>query len=234
MKAFWAWLISFLTLVTPTVSPLPSPSISPALMAHGEYRYASVVISDVSNLSLTSNLSERRDAAGLAAAKKCQFLTNAGFYDTSNQHLGWFYTQGEEISPAITNRLFDGFLSLVAGQAVIGFDRPEDAVWGVQSGPVLVHDGIPLKLSIREDQPRRRVVAAINDNQDLIFMVIVSSQSEYGGPLLADLPQLVKSIDPEIAAAINLDGGSASAFYSSEIQLKEYSPIGGYFCYTGL
>jgi uncharacterized protein YigE (DUF2233 family) len=232
MKAFWAWLISFLTLATPTVSPLPSPSIAPALITHGEYRYGSVVISDVSNLSLDSNLTERRDAAGLAAAKKCQFLTNAGFYDTSNEHLGWFYAGQQEISPAITNRLFDGFLSLVNGQAVIGFDQPEAAVWGVQSGPVLVHDGVPLKLSIRSDEPRRRVVAAINRDQELIFLVIVASQSDYGGPLLADLPRLVKSINPEIVAAINLDGGSASAWFDGELFLKEYSPIGGYFCYT--
>jgi uncharacterized protein YigE (DUF2233 family) len=230
MRQFLAWLLSLFTATTPIVSPVPSPQ--PSLMTFGEFRYASVRVNDFSNLQLFSNLNQREAAVDLSQKKGCEFLTNAGFYDTNNRHLGWFYTQGQEVSQATENRLFDGFLALKDGQANIGFDQFEDVTWGVQTGPVLVYEGRPLKLSIRDDQPRRRVVAAINSDNELSFMIILSPESDYAGPLLGELPQLVKSINPEAVKAINLDGGSASAFLNKEISLKEYSPIGGYFCYT--
>ncbi len=234
MKWLWAWLVSWFTLVTPVPSPLPSPSPLAAFLQYGQYRYASVAITQPDLLSLDSNLDRRASAADLAREKDCRFLTNAGFYDTNNRHLGWFYTQEKEVSPAIKNRLLDGFLYLQNGEIDINFNQPENAVWGLQSGPVLIDNGTALKLSIRDDQPRRRVVAALDADKNLTFLVVVVAQSDYGGPLLADLPELVKSLYPAAITAINLDGGSASAFYSPEVELKEYSPIGGYFCYTEL
>lgn len=232
MKQFLAWLLSLFTAVVPVASPAPVPQ--PALMTFGGFRYATMAVDNLSRLELFSNLDNQENAADLAKKKTCYFLTNAGFYDTQNHHLGWFYTQGKTISSSINSRLFDGFLSLQDGEAVIGFDRPETVVWGVQSGPMLIYDAKPLKLTIKDDQPRRRVVAALTRDQQLIFLVILSPQSDYSGPLLAETPKLLLALNPEIVTAINLDGGSASAFITPEVSLKEYQPIGGYFCYTKL
>ena len=110
----------------------------------------------------------------------CQILTSAGFYDTENQHLGWFQVEGEEISPRQNNRLFDGFLSLVSGRVELGFQSRPEAAYGLQSGPMLVYDGKPLQLAIKDDQPRRRVVAAVTKTNALIFLVILSPGRCYG------------------------------------------------------
>ena len=232
MKWLWAWIMSWLAILNPAASPLPSAA--PALSELGEFRYSQVVIDDLSRLRLFSNLDERQSAINLKQKYNCQILTSAGFYDTGNRHLGWFQVEGKEISPRQNNRLFDGFLSLDSGGAELSFQPRPEAAYGLQSGPMLVYDGKPLQLAIKDDQPRRRVVAAVTKTNALIFLVILSPESNYAGPLLAETPKLVLKLNPDISAAFNLDGGSASAFLSEAVFLEEYSPIGGYFCYTKL
>ena len=232
MKWLWLWLVGLFS-VTP--SPLPLPTAVPtALQEFGEFLYGQAVVNDLSSLQLFSNLNGRQSAINLKQKHQCQVLTSAGFYDTKNQHLGWFQVNGRELSPRQNNHLFDGYLSIVFGRAELAFQPRLEAEYGLQSGPMLVFDAKPLKLTIKDDQPRRRVVAALTDTNQLIFMVILSPDSNYAGPLLAETPKLVLGINPKIKTAINLDGGSASAFISRDITLKEYSPIGGYFCYTKL
>lgn len=232
MKWLWAWLMSLLTVTNPVASPLPPAAA--VLQEQGGFLYSQAGVADFSRLRLFSNLAEQKSAVELAAVKNCEFLVNAGFYDEQDRHLGWFQADGRELSPAQSNRLFDGFLSIDSGRAEIGFSPREAADFGLQSGPVLVFDAKPLKLTIKDDQPRRRVVAALTRDQQLIFLVILSPQSDYSGPLLADTPRLVLAINRDIVSAVNLDGGSASAFITPEVNLPEYQPLGGFFCYTKL
>jgi hypothetical protein len=35
-----------------------------------------------------------------------------------------------------------------------------------------------------------------------------------------------------VTEAINLDGGTASAFYTDKVYLKELNPVGSAFCYN--
>ena len=237
MKWLWAWLMSWLTVVNPVPSPSTSLGVidpSPQLQSLGQYRYAVFAVNDLSRLKLFSNLTKKQESPLLKQLNNCQMLVNAGFYDEQDQHLGWFQVNGRELSPKQNNRLFDGYLSITSGAAEIGFAPRPAADFGLQSGPVLVFDAKPLKLTIKDDQPRRRMAAAITQDEQLIFLVILSPQSDYSGPLLADTPRIVLSINQDIVAAINLDGGSASAFIAPEVNLPEYQPIGGYFCYTKL
>lgn len=221
-------------LMWPRPAALPSlPSPMPIMQTFGNYQYAVFAVSDLPRLKLFSNLDKKQEASLLKQANNCEALINAGFYDEKDQHLGWFVSEGKEISPARTNRLFNGFLTVSDGGAIIDFE-PRPGSVGVQSGPVLVYDGKPLKLTIKDDQPRRRVAAAITRNNQLLFLTILSSRSDYAGPLLAETPKLLLGIESEIVSAINLDGGSASAFLTPEVSLAEYQPIGGYFCYTKL
>lgn len=230
MKQILAWLLGWLALISPAASPLPSPS--PSLAEYGSYRYALQTIADPARLRLFSNLSERLTSGELLVKRQCRVLVNAGFYDTANRHLGWFLSGGREISPVRINRLFDGYIFFQGGGVNIGFEKQDKADWGFQSGPMLIYDAKPLKLNIKDDQPRRRIVAGTNRENELVFLAIVSPESDYSGPLLSDLPKIVKGIDPGLTAAINLDGGSASAFINETVVLKEYQPVGGYFCYT--
>jgi hypothetical protein len=88
-----------------------------------------------------------------------------------------------------------------------------------------------LRLKINRDEPRRRIVAALSEPNRLIFIAITSA-------LLAETPGVVQAIGQQIQqplrAAINLDGGSASAFITAAAELPEYSYIGSFFCYTSL
>jgi len=231
MKWLWLWLVGLFA-AAPAASPLPLPVT--ALQEFGGFLYSQVVVEDLSRLRLASNLNERENSADLSSQNQCQVLTSAGFYDTANQHLGWFQVNGRELSPRQINRLFDGFLSIENGRAELDFQPNPTADYGLQSGPMLIYDAKPLKLTIKADQPRRRVVAALTQEGRLILLVILSPKSDYAGPLLAETPKLLLALNPEIVTAVNLDGGSASAFITPEVSLKEYKPIGGFFCYTGL
>lgn len=230
MKWLVSWLMSLLAVINPVSSPAPSPELATV----GPWRYETMAIGDISRLQLDSNFPVRADALVLKQDKGCQFLVSAGFYDTGFNHLGWFQVGGREISPAQANNFLNGFLAIGPEGAAIGFQPDKAAVFGVQSGPLLVYDGQPLKLTIKDDQPRRRVAAVVTEEGQLVFLVLLSQESDYAGPLLTETPALVKKILPKAVAGLNLDGGSASAFLSEAVFLPEYSPIGGYFCYTEL
>ena len=112
---------------------------------------------------------------------------------------------------------------------------PEDPlVNAVQTGPVVFENGAVTKLSFVRDSASRRVIAAVSGENELIFMVFYTQDSAFSGPLLAELPEGVAKLNVEenlgIADAINLDGGSASAFAIPGFSLTEASPVGSFFC----
>lgn len=221
-------------------SPHPAsapPSPSPNLAQLGEYRYAWIKITDLSRLTLLPNYETQASSEELIKINHCQVLVNANFYDENDRPLGWLVSQGETLSKPITSSLFNGYFSLSGSKAAIAPSVPEGKVdLGLQSGPLLISDSSPLLLKINNDQPRRRVVAALNDQNELIFLVLIGIDSLYSGPLLADTPRFVvavsQAINQNLVAALNLDGGSASAFHTPETHLNEYTYIGSFFCYS--
>lgn len=221
---------------SPTLTSVePSPVL--ALAQFGNYRYTWVKLDNLANLKLLPNHDAQESSEDLAQTNHCQVLINGNFYDENDQPLGWLVSQGKTISQPLVSNLFNGFFYLLAGRPVISAVYPETKVdLGLQSGPLLILDSKPLLLKINNDQPRRRVIAALNDQNQLIFLILIGSDSIYSGPLLADTPKLVadlgKVIDQNLVAAINLDGGSASAFYTDTVRLNEYSYIGSFFCYN--
>ncbi len=217
----------------------PSPSPAPALAQFGDYRYAWVKITDLSRLTLLPNHDAKASSEDLAKTYHCQILVNGNFYDENDRPLGWLVSQGQTLSKPITSSLFNGFLSLSTSKVEISPSVPQDSVdFGLQSGPLLILDSKPLLLKISNDQPRRRVIAVLNDQSELIFLVLTGTDSLYSGPLLADTPKLVaalgQAINQNLGVALNLDGGSASAFHTPEIHLNEYAYIGSFFCYNEL
>jgi len=147
--------------------------------------------------------------------------------------LGLFVTDYQTLYPAITSSLFNGFLSL-DDSPHITVNKPSGVRLAVQSGPLLFLDQSPLKLNINQDEPRRRSVSFIDTSQQLYFMIIIKPDTSYSGPLLVDLPSVLQTIAVEenitINSAINLDGGTASAFFRSSTYLKEFAVIGSVFC----
>jgi len=194
-------------------------------------------VSMPANLTLKSNLESKETAGNIFSSRNCKFLVSSGFYDTNDTHIGLFQYKGEVISPLQSNKLLNGVLSINSFNTPRISEEPpkDDLLLGLQSGPLLYSNGQELALDLRSDKPSRRIVAAITGYNELIFIALYSNEQVFLGPLLSEVPgYLTTFIDKsgiQIADAINLDGGKASAFILENFKLTELSVIGGYFCY---
>ena len=193
-------------------------------------------ISRPEKLVLLPNFEKKLPSTQLSRENNCRFLINGGFYDQQDQPLGWFFTQKSLFKKEIKSALLNGFF-FQNEQGVIKIEDISPSapvVWGLQTGPLLIFQNQPVRLSLVRDEQARRMVAALNQKDELIFLVITGSDSLAIGPLLTDLPAVVKKIGEELKeefkTAVNLDGGTASAFINQAKKIKEYSFIGSFFC----
>ena len=226
------------TMSSPSTPTLPDPII--ATMEEITYNdqvfhFSWTKIQDLSRLSLFSNLQDKLSTQELIEKFKCKVLVNGGFYDQQGDHIGWLISQRRTVSKPVKSDLFNGYLSLKNNQIFIDELRPTSWVdFGLQTGPLLIANNAPLILKIKDDESKRRIVAAKTKDNQLIFLAVVGQDSLFSGPMLADTPAIVikiaQKINQEFISAINLDGGSASAFYTSDIYIKEFSFIASYFC----
>lgn len=199
------------------------------------YRYALAEVSRPNQLILYPNFEEQMTTPTIIGEKNCSLLVNGGFYGEDDLPIGWLVAQGTQKSEKVRSDLLNGFLAIMAdGEAVIESQIPEGQVGnGIQSGPLLIRGGEPQRLSIRNDESKRRVAAATSGGK-LYFLAVVGKDSNYEGPRLENLPDIVEAIgiseNLSFDSAINLDGGSASAFYNDGVELRELTHIGSYFC----
>lgn len=230
---FVSFLFTQVTNQVQIASPTPTPESSvlsfpdPGIHVEGPF--------DGAQVKLINNLDKKLTAQQAKKEYNCRVLTNAAFYTKENKHVGLFVIEDSILRSANQNDLFDSFLTINSFLTPrITRTEPIDLVSGIQSGPLLIENGRTIRLSIIRDKEARRVVAAITGDNKLMFLVFFNSNSFFSGPMLADLPGEVKKYSDEhdlnIADAINLDGGSASAFLSDNIQLSELSPVGSFFC----
>ena len=231
---------------TPTKSPEETGNVEGALTSvqnenqltleykTGDLGVVWAFIEDPSKLSLHLNLEDKKTAASANTELGCKLLVNGGFYSKEDKPIGLFVASGKTISNWQENRLFNGILGITKEGKVQIIGSRGDFENAVQTGPVLVKDGVHKELAIKNDTPARRVVAGITIEGKLVFLSFFNPASYYLGPNLEDLPFLLKSFEKqtgiEIKDAINLDGGTASAFYAEGISLTELRPIGSYFC----
>jgi uncharacterized protein YigE (DUF2233 family) len=186
-------------------------------------------------VELYSNLEEQYLSEQIKVDKSCQILVNGGFYSQSNTHLGLIITNFKNLSPFSESPTRNGFLWIKANSVFIGNDLPDDNPRiAIQSGPLLMQKNEIISLNIRNDEPSRRIVAGTIDNKKLIFLAVYRNNSEYQGPMLGKLPEIINLFKNQtninIVDAINLDGGSASVFISNYVRLVELAHIGSYFC----
>ncbi len=193
-------------------------------------------IDNPEKLKLIPNFSEKSSSKETISAQNCQFLSNAGFYTTTNLPIGLFIADGKQISSWQQNSLFDGILSInYLATPRITRTFPQDPLKSaVQSGPIIKENAGFQTLRIQNDNNSRRVAAGITGENILYFLVIYDSNSNYSGPLLANLPDVLKIFEEKegiiFADIINLDGGGASAFISPDTSLTEINPVGAFFC----
>lgn len=193
-------------------------------------------VSDIEKIALYSNLEREKTAKSLVSDNGCKNLVNAGFYTKEKRPIGFFVSGGKLTGSATNNQLFNGFFTADFNNEVrLSTDVPqEDLRWGLQSGPILIENGYPKTLKIKNDAQERRVIAGITEIGEIAFFVIYGKESLIQGPYLADLPGILVELEEKtgikLQSAINLDGGTASAFYSDDLALPELTFIGSYFC----
>lgn len=214
----------------PTVTSTISPEASPKQGIQSSW----IQVDDVQDISLHSNLEEKLSALEFKEKHQCESIVNGGFYTKENAHIGLFVEDGKELSKYQENSLFNGFFSIVNNVPRINQTQPMNPDIALQTGPILRKNSQKHTLSITRDENARRMVAAITPEKKILFVTFYDASSLVLGPKLEELPKYVEefaqSKSYSITDAINLDGGSHSAFISEEIQLTDIQTAGSYFC----
>jgi uncharacterized protein YigE (DUF2233 family) len=220
----------------PTSTPDPGIPETTVTVGDTTYSYAMIKVATGSSITLIPNFSGKRDAKSLADENQCQEAINGGFYDTAGKPLGFFYTNTRTYGTKISSSLVNGFFwADTNGGALISSDLPHASYrFAVQTGPLILFNGQTLQLTIVQDEHARRMIVGKTADDRFVFLTVYPADSVYSGPTLSELPSVVASISKKenlgIADAVNLDGGSASAFYNGETSLSELTPVGSIFC----
>jgi len=239
MKELFLALWAFLGLVSPAL-PSPAPTTSPLPQQAQEIKFEDKIytvywyeVQNAEGLMLKANFDQQESALTLQQKNNCEFLVNAGFYSTDNKPIGmWQSEQDKLFTRPEENQLFNGYVYRTGDVVFIGDLVPKvHGEWALQTGPILRLNGENRKLAIRNDKPRRRMIAA-TDNGSVMFFAITLKNSDFEGPYLEDLPKILGLVGVKIKDAINLDGGSASALLTPDVSLHEANPIGSFFCYN--
>jgi len=150
-----------------------------------------------------------------AAMKREKFVcgVNGGYFDTEFKPIGLRVADGTTFSPSRRARLITGILlQSDRGIDVVRaseFSRTKKIVAAVQSGPFLVEGSKRIR-GLNDSQLARRTFAGIATN-DRAFLAVCSDVS------LAELANILATTpivaDSKTRRAMNLDGGSSSAFW---------------------
>jgi exopolysaccharide biosynthesis protein len=242
--SFWFWQnlnnnsadnnLSKETAVYPVASPEPErPKIKTIRRGDNSYGYAFFESGD--KIKLIGNYDQKETAKNISDSYECRFGINGGFYDKDGKALGWVVANGTNVSKSRTSNLFNGYLSLNSNNWTIGKSVPEGSENGLQSGPILIDDGKTTVLNLVNDKSARRMFAAITFDNTAFFGSVFDEKTPLLGPNLVELPEIIKEIGlaekKKWVSAINLDGGSASAFKDGDFWLEEISPIGSWWCF---
>ncbi|HEY2143965.1 MAG TPA: phosphodiester glycosidase family protein [Candidatus Udaeobacter sp.] len=155
-----------------------------------------------------------QDLAAVVKREKCVCGVNGGYFDASFQPIGLRIIDGQTIAPLRHARLITGVL--LASSRGVQIVRAREfsphqkkAAVAIQCGPFLV-DSLQRVIGLNNSALARRTFAATTA-KDRALLGVCSEVS------LADLAQILGAtpIDPssKITRALNLDGGSSSAFW---------------------
>jgi phosphodiester glycosidase len=162
--------------------------------------------------------------------EKCVVGVNGGFFKPDFTPVGLLTSDGKLIAPLQPARLITGILSAstheVRIQRLREFSRQEKANAAVQSGPFLVDHYEPVP-SLDDSHVARRTFVATGTND----RAALGNCSEVS---LAELAAILTTTrladDLKIQRALNLDGGSSSAFWfarenGSAFSIREQKPV---------
>ncbi len=242
--SFFNLAINKLTSPVPSIPPLPSeiptqkPQVNEIKISDKIYQFYFHKITARETLSLIPNFQETTFSAKIMEKYQCTFGINGGFYKKEGGPLGLFFADqkiiGEKIPSTTFNGLLskkDGKLSILPAAAVSSPDTSFDFI--LQSGPLIFLKNELQPNFLDRDFSRRHLIAR-DTNGDFYLFSIFEKNNKLNGPRLADLREIFSSPDFKTIAdfdlILNLDGGSASAFYDRGVQVEEFKPIGSFLC----
>lgn len=224
---------------TPTpILTLNFPNLLDIEINQNTYRVAWEKVENSKNLVLIANFNQRLPSQKIVSDNKCLRAINGGFYTTSYLPLGLFSIRGEKLGNLRESHLTNGFFWIdEEGATSIGNKVPEEILslpFIFQSGPLIKINGALQKLSIVNDKPARRMFIAIDNDGQVVFLTVFDEKNLLHGPYLESLGELVNMMENKLAInlidVLNLDGGTASTFWSGASSLDETSLVGSILC----
>lgn len=200
------------------------------------YKYSALILDDAGKLHLFPNFADKLTSDEAISAHNCKALTSGGFYTMESTPLGLFVSEGRQIKSKINSDFYNGIFSVFYDNNLEISTKLSDTNTRIalQSGPILVLNGKANKFSQKNENEDRRVALAITSNNELLIIIFYKEGSVFMGPQLQELANLVieaaEQQSIQIKDALNLDGGSASAFKADKVNLSEITPVGSFFC----
>ena len=173
---------------------------------------------------------EGQSLAAMLKRRQCVCGVNGGYFDAEFRPIGLRVSDGTAFSPLRRGRLITGvLLQSQRGIDVIRvseFSQTKKIVAAIQSGPFLVERSERIR-GLNDSQRARRTFAAIASN-DRALLGVCSEVS------LAELANILATApvapDCKIRRAMNLDGGSSTAFWfvrenGSAFSIQNLKPV---------
>lgn len=230
-----------LTLISSTS---PTPAISDTskqlLLNNQNYRYYYYQIPKNSQLKLIPNFSSLNSSSQIIKNNSCDFAINGGLYTTESKPVGLFYLDNQSLGQQINHQTFDGFLTQdknnnlnISSQDNFNNDLSQYN-FALQSGPFYDLQSSAVDF-INQEYDRRHLIAKDIDN-NFYFFSISLKENAFSGPRLQDIYGFFQNSEIQKIAkftfALNLDGGTASAFYNGHYLVQELTPVGSLLCGT--
>jgi len=163
-------------------------------------------------LRVVDNPDGEKSLADAMEQAKCAAGVNGGYFDPNFAPIGLRIIDGKTLAPLVRARLLTGILtSSPSGIQIVRlseFSRKEKSDAALECGPMLVDLGAKVR-GLDDTRSARRTFAAVdrNDHAALGFC----SEATLAG--LAKILATQFASDFKMQRALNLDGGSSSAFW---------------------
>ena len=203
-------------------------------------RYCYHQVKDNELVTLIPNFEQQLSSDQIIKNNNCLFGINGGFYLPESKPLGLFEINETKLGKYSPSHTFNGFLrqSIDNHMVIVDYDTllsfSSTSKFILQSGPL--YNLQSPKVNFADTKAARRHLIAQDSKSNIYMFSIFGTESNYDGPTLNEIyeffenPEIKKITDFTIA--LNLDGGSASAFYNQDqnIHVREIKPIGSFLC----
>ncbi len=153
------------------------------------------------------------DLAGVMRREHCLAGVNGGYFDPENKPVGLLISDGNVIAPLRKARLLGGVMIVSNGRIqllrVAEYSSKRRATAALQCGPFLVDRSQPVP-GLNDTRPARRTFIVTGGSDRVAIGLCSDVTLAQLGKILAT-PGLTP--DLKVQRALNLDGGSSSAFW---------------------